>query len=109
MSETSEIVNPILDYCESAGIFAKRRNVAGTRKIHGSYVNLGTAGQSDIWGILRGGRHFECEVKLPGEEPSDKQLEWLRQCAAFGALAFWTDSLDDFIATLDKAQRGARA
>lgn len=93
-----DIQQSILDYCAKAGIFARRRNVAGAQRMpDGSFVRLGTKGQSDIWGILKYGKHFECEIKRPGEEPSDTQMQWLRDCASAGALAFWTDNLDEFI------------
>ncbi len=108
MSETSAIVKPILDYCEQSGILAWRNNTAGVRKIHGSYINLGKAGMPDILGVLRGGRAFACECKLPGEEPDEKQTAWLRGFALVGGFAFWVTSLDEFIEAIDKAQRGAR-
>lgn len=93
-----DIQASILDYCAKTGIFAQRRNVAGMQRLTGGhYVRLGTKGEADIWGILRSGRHFECEVKIPGKEPSDEQRAWLEDCKAAGALAFWTDSLDDFM------------
>lgn len=101
MSERTEVQAPILDYCAKSGIFVERRNVAGAQKLHGHWVKLGTKGQSDLWGILRNGRHFECEVKAKGEEPTGEQLEWLRKCAAAGALAFWCDSLEDFIEVME--------
>jgi len=88
----------IIDYCHAEGIFVRRRNVAGGQKLTGGrYVRLGTKGEADLWGILCG-RHWECEVKRKGETPRTEQLAWLELCAQAGALAFWVDSLDDFIA-----------
>ncbi len=92
----SEIVASILQYCEAAGVFAKRRQL-GAYVVRNRRVKSPESGRADIWGILKSGRHFECEVKQPGEEPRPEQMEWLRVCADAGALAFWTDSLDEFI------------
>lgn len=93
-----DIQASILDYCAKTGIFARRRNVAGMQRLTGGhYVRLGTKGEADIWFILPGGRHGECEVKRPGERPSPEQNEWLNVCALAGAYAFWVDSLDEFI------------
>lgn len=104
-----QIVKSILEYCEVSGIFARRRNIAGAQKLQsGNWVRLGTKGEADIWAILKGGRHVEIEVKKPGEKPTPEQFEWLRQCAAQGAFAFWCTSLDEFIECIDKAQKGVR-
>ncbi len=108
MSETSAVVKPILDYCAKSGIMAFRRNVAGVRKMRGSWVKLGVKGQADIWLILKGGRHGECECKLPGEELNEDQKQWLEDCARQGAFCFWVTSLDEFIECMTKAQTGQR-
>lgn len=92
----SAVQRAILDYCAAERIFVQRRNVAGVQRMTGGhYVRLGTKGQSDLWGILDG-RHWECEVKKPGEIPTQAQLDWLVECARAGAVAFWCDSLDGF-------------
>ena len=97
MSET-QIKRDILDYCAKAGIFAKRRNVAGVQRMHGHFVKLGDKGMVDLWGILRfSGRHWEYELKKPGKEPTEKQMEWLEECKSLGAYVGWGDSLEDFI------------
>lgn len=97
------ILKDILGYCAQAGIFAKRRNVAGAQRVHGHFIRMGEKGQADLWGILpRSGRHWECEVKQPGEKPSDKQMEWLNNCRASGAAATWVTSLDNFVAWMEE-------
>lgn len=93
----ADILRLILDWCKANRIFVRRRNVAGAQKLHGSYVRLGNKGEADLWGILPGGRHFECELKKPGKEPGKEQLEWLSECRGAGAVAFWCDSLDEFV------------
>jgi hypothetical protein len=56
-------------------------------------------GRSDLYGWeTRGvnrGRHWEIEVKRPDEEPTPKQLEWLKECHSLGAIAYWSDSAND--------------
>lgn len=105
-----EILRSILDYCAAERIFVKRRNVGGgkitvSKEGKRSYVKFGKAGQSDLWGIIRG-RHVECECKRPGEEPTDIQRQWLQDCADAGALAFWCTSLDEFIEGIDSIRYG---
>jgi hypothetical protein len=104
MNETRDIVKPILDYCNQVGIFARRRHL-GAYLIGNRRVKSPEAGRADLWGILRSGRHFEAEIKKPGEKPSDEQLEWLGDCARVGAVAFWTDSLDGFIKIIEFANK----
>ena len=92
-----DVQRQILDYCKVMRIFVQRRNVAGVQRLNGGkYVQLGKRGMSDLWGIVRG-VHFECEVKRPGKKPTPEQIEWLNDCAAAGARAFWADSLEQFI------------
>lgn len=75
-----------------------RRNVGGvTREYKGKkrFIKFGATGQSDCWGlILPGARHFEIEVKKPGEEPTGTQYEWLDEIRAAGGVALWVDSLE---------------
>lgn len=93
-----DIQKAILDYCHAMRIFVQRRNVAGIQKLNGDrYVRLGTKGMADLWGIAKSGRHWECEVKRPGNQPTPEQQQWLDNCAASGACAFWTASVDHFI------------
>jgi len=52
------------------------RNNVGTSRSGGRYVRFGKVGSGDIVGILRGGRHFELEVKLPdGKWKTTKEQE----------------------------------
>ena len=102
MNETQDIVKPILAFCHQTGIFCVRRQ-SGAYIVGNRRVKASSASQSDLWGILKGKRHFECEVKKPGEEPTIEQLQWLTDCAMQGALSFWTTSLDDFIEVIRSA------
>jgi hypothetical protein len=70
------------------------------------------AGQSDLWGFLPLGRetwpHFECEVKRPGEWPTDKQIDWLRFVNSIGHYGFWADTLDHLIRIYEGISAGRR-
>ena len=55
------------------------------------------AGQSDIISCSPTGRFWAIEVKKPGEVPSDLQWDHIRQVQACNGIAFYCDSLDDFL------------
>ena len=70
------------------------RTVPGcaVRKRHGTA--FGVAGDPDLYGIV-GGRHFEIEVKRPGNQPTELQLRRLEEWRAAGALTGIAHSLDE--------------
>ena len=77
------------------GVTLWRRNVGGMAGEHNGarrFVRFGSPGQSDLWGIDRTGRHWEIEVKRPGNTPTPKQLAWLKDMTARGCVAYWADS-----------------
>ena len=55
-----------------------RRNVGAVR-VEGRYFRAGIEGQADIYGLGRGGRHFEIEVKR-FTKLSPAQLRWRDWC-----------------------------
>lgn len=50
------------------------------------WVRCGQPGQSDISGMLKGGRRFEIEIKGKGDWPTEDQWAWLLSCHAGGGL-----------------------
>jgi hypothetical protein len=62
------------------------------RKRHGT--PMGIAGDPDLYGTI-GGRHFELEVKRPGNEPTQLQLRRLDEWAAAGAMVGVVRSVDE--------------
>lgn len=56
-------------------------------------------GVSDILGIYEG-KLLAIEIKRPGREPSDDQLEFLAKVNAQGGIGFWTDNVETVIKTL---------
>ncbi|HOQ47251.1 MAG TPA: VRR-NUC domain-containing protein [Bryobacteraceae bacterium] len=62
------------------------------RKRHGSA--WGVAGDPDLYGSIQG-RHFEIEVKRPGDRLTALQEARMKQWAATGALAGVARSVED--------------
>ncbi len=60
-----------------------RRNILRV-KIEGRVIKVGIKGQCDIYGIVRGGRHIEVEVKWIGGTLRPDQKVWRDWCIAMG-------------------------
>ncbi len=60
------------------------------------YVTGPKKGTSD-WLFVRQRECFFCELKAPGKEPSEAQIEFLRDCTRDGTPAFWCDSIEEFL------------
>jgi hypothetical protein len=80
-------------------------------KIHKRYPNshmlkrlssgsTSTTGYPDITGHI-GGIHVEIESKQPGETPKKLQDSRIRMYNKGGAIAFWTDSVEECMELLD--------
>lgn len=61
----------------------------------------GMIGWPDITGHI-GGIHVEIEVKQPGEKPRKLQLSRIRKLNENGAIAFWTDSVEECMEMLQE-------
>ncbi len=72
------------------------------RKRHGSA--WGVAGDPDLYGSIDG-RHFEIEVKRPGERPTRLQAARLAQWRASSALAGVAHSVEEALAVLGVEER----
>lgn len=82
--------------------FAAMQLTEGKPLNHTNVVKIGTKGMCD-WiarrrtalgaGIVE---VFEIEVKAPGREPDDHQVEYMRKQQALGYLAVWFSSFDRF-------------
>src|SRR5512146_462533 len=63
--------------CHPSVAWAARINTGGARlpgRDHkDQFVKFAFKGCSDILGMMKGGRLIACEVKRPGEEPTDDQ------------------------------------
>lgn len=67
------------------------------RKRHGTA--FGRAGEPDLYGSWRG-RHFEVEVKRPGEQPTVLQRARLKEWAISGAITGVAHSVEEFFRVL---------
>ena len=70
-------------------------------KVHGSPMQ--PKGTPDLLACVRG-RFVACELKQPGEEPSDLQYKRLRSWQAAGAVAGWATTeveLDELLSHVD--------
>lgn len=63
-----------------------RRNIGQARMPDGRVVRFGQPGQSDIWGVRRGGLHFEIECKAAGGRLSTEQKRWRDWCGDWSVL-----------------------
>lgn len=80
----TELSRAIQDALESIGCLVVRVNSGAARGAGGHYMRLARAGTPDLW-VCRLGWHGWIECKLPGEEPSPKQLAWHLAARASGA------------------------
>ncbi len=95
MSE-SDIQKSILSHLEGNPIVAYHwRHNVGSVKRSGRYLRFGVPGQSDILGILKGGRFFAIEVKRPKKNREPNQIEFQKTVNEFGGLAFVARSVED--------------
>lgn len=82
------------------------------QKIGKHYVRAGETDQADLYGKLPDGRHFELEVKRPGERPRPGQLRWLLAMNGDGvkdrAVAYWSDNPADAEKVMRALIQGAR-
>jgi hypothetical protein len=92
----SKVQRSIIVRLRRLGIVLFRRNVMLARTPDGRKFRVEAAGRSDLYGWhMKTARHFEIEVKAANEKPTPKQLAWLKECHANGAVAYWSDSVND--------------
>jgi hypothetical protein len=60
-----------------------RRNIA-TANMRGYKVQFGIPGQCDLYGLLRGGRHLEIELKSATGSLKPDQKAWRAWCIEWG-------------------------
>lgn len=73
---------------------ARINNGAATDQA-GNFVRFNTiAGCSDLIGQLKSGEFLACEIKRPGETPTEPQMLFLRMVRQWGGCAGWADSIE---------------
>jgi len=61
-----------------------RRNVGAGKLASGQFVHFGIRGQCDLYGLQRGGRHIELELKARNGKLSEFQQTWRDWCLGHG-------------------------
>ena len=78
--------------------------------LHGGFMRLAPEGTADLLGWAYGaGKFVAVEVKLPGNDPTPEQREFLREVHAAGGWAFVGRDVEIFAAQFRAAQRGEYA
>lgn len=100
-----DLVQPCLQYLALAGCLAWRNNTTGVRRTDRTgrqfWAFTGLRGASDILGVLPpNGRLLAVELKMPGQQPTPAQRDFLDQVAARGGLALVVSSLAQLEAAL---------
>jgi hypothetical protein len=93
-----------MKYARTIGVKCYRRNV-GAIAIEDRFIRFSEKGQSDLWGVLPNGQHFECEVKRLGKLPTHDQITWLHNMNDNGC-AFWVDASVVFAGVIDALIKG---
>jgi hypothetical protein len=105
----SKVQRAIIVRLRRLGIVLYRRNVMLARTPDGRKFRVEAAGRSDLYGWhMKTARHFEIEVKAPGNKPTPKQLAWLKECHANGAVAYWGDGVNDVERVAEAILQGGR-
>lgn len=103
----SDVQKSIVAYLQMIRWHVWRRNVA-VMNVENRHIRCGEPGQSDLWGIMPDGRHFELEVKRKGKYPTVDQLAWLVQTNRIGgSVSFWADNVRQVEAVCYHVMRGA--
>ena len=91
-----EIQKSILDWLRMNGVFCWKQFGGGYfDQRRQRYIPTGVRGVPDILGILPGGVFLGCEVKRPGQKPTDDQLAFLRAITDAGGIGTWVTGIEE--------------
>lgn len=95
MNAETTLQNEIIAALCANGCIARNHTVGQFYTKYGAVVNIGTKGESDVWGHrCSDGKAFYIEVKQPGEEPRPDQYAFLEAMRRTGAIAGWCTSVE---------------
>ena len=80
--------------------FAWRNNSGMAFLRYGGAITLAPEGSPDIIGQLVDGRFLGVECKLPGEEPTELQVDFLERIRRYGGVALVVHSAEELAADL---------
>jgi hypothetical protein len=102
-----DIQRQCLEWLRLRGVLAWRANsgaMTATYKGKTRFLKFnGIDGLSDIVGVLPGGRFLACEVKRPGNTPTEDQEHFLGLVRDAGGLAVVVTSVDELIREVEAA------
>lgn len=101
-----EVLKGVLAALAAHGVMASRNNVGAMRNASGRLVRFGTAGESDIRGVLPDGRALAVETKRHGKRPTREQFDFLHRINALGGVGIWTDDPATFAKLLPRIIAG---
>lgn len=108
----TKLQNAILDWAalHPRQIRLVRVQCGAAKGLRGGFMKLAPEGTADLLGWAFGaGKFIACEVKLPKEDCTPEQLEFLRDVHAAGGWAFVGRDVEIFAAQFRAAQRGEYA
>lgn len=93
MSETSELVNPFIRWCNGIpGVWARRIH-SGKVAVRRGWLHLGSEGAPDaLWMV--DGRSYLTEFKKPGERPTAAQLKEHARIRRAGSVVYTRDDIE---------------
>lgn len=98
MNKETKLQNEIIVALCKLGCYAVNHTVGDFYTRYGGRVSVGTPGEADIWGVRApDGKAIFIEVKVPGETPRKKQIDFLAAMRKAGAIAGWCDSVQGAI------------
>jgi hypothetical protein len=83
----------VLEKTRQKNIVRYLKAVPGCKAEVRTQTGYGTKGGADILGCING-RHFELEVKQPGNKPTPLQVRWLQEWAECGAITGCVENVD---------------
>lgn len=92
-----EIISALRKHPHVASV---QRRQSGVFRDGERWIRVGQVGESDIGGMLHGGRAFEIEVKVPGREPDERQAARIEKIRAAGGIAGCAHSVEEAIALI---------
>ena len=97
MNPETNLQNKIIVALCERGCFAVNHTVGDFFTKYGGRVSVGTPGDADVWGHRPDGKAFYIEVKMPGKEPREEQLNFLNAMRESGAIAGWCTTIPEAI------------
>jgi hypothetical protein len=98
-----QIVQQILSYLASKGIFHYRQKSGAVSSSQGGFHRFGTVGSPDIVCVIKG-RYLGIEVKTPVGKQTEHEKEFQNKLEQAGGMYILAYSLDDVIKSLEQAQ-----